>query len=292
MSIREKLKSYLELNAFELSLRLTLLDLLLRPIGYWEIRPFVLTLTVIAFLLPNQVRNPVIWFALSFLTGLRVIIDWPLPDNHAYLLCYWCFAISLSLISKDGENCLKFNGRVLIGLAFAFAVLWKLALSPDYLDGRFFKITMLTDRRFESFTQLISALTQDQMEELRYFISQHVDGQILESPEIPQQPERFVLAANVLTYSAFVIESLVALAFLLPLGRGISKFRDMFLIMFCVTTYAVATVEGFGWLLIAMGIAQTEPDRWKTRIAYIAVYLLIIFYRNVPWIDLLLEHLS
>jgi hypothetical protein len=237
------------------------------------------------------VRNPVIWFALTLLTGLRAILDWPLSDNHAYLLCYWCLAISLSLISKSGENCLKFNGRILIGLAFAFAVLWKLALSPDYLDGRFFKITMLTDHRFESFTQLIGALTREQMEELRYFITQHVDGQILESQEIPNQPERFVLAENILTYSALIIECLVALAFLLPLGRGISKIRDIFLIIFCITTYAVATVQGFGWLLIAMGVAQTEADKWKTRIAYIGVYALIIFYSEVPWIDLLLERL-
>ena len=291
MTNREALKNYFELNGFELSLRLTLLDLLLRPIGYWEIRPIVLTLAVIAFLLPNQVRNPTIWFALSFLTGLRVILDWPLSDNHAYLLCYWCLAISLSLISKDGENCLRLNGRLLIGLAFAFAVLWKLALSPDYLDGRFFKITMLTDSRFESFTQLIGALTPEQMDELRYFISQHVDGQIPEAPEIPHQPERFLLAANMLTYSALIIECLVALSFLWPLGRGISKLRDMFLIIFCVTTYAVATVQGFGWLLIAMGVAQSEPARWKTRIAYIFVYALIIFYSEVPWVDLLLEQL-
>jgi hypothetical protein len=289
MPIREKLKSYFELNGFELALRLTLLDLLLRPIGYWEIRPFVLTLAFIAFLLPNQVRNPAIWFALAFFTGLKVILDWPLSDNHAYLLCYWCLAISLSLISENREGCLKLNGRILIGLAFTFAVLWKLVLSPDYLDGRFFKITMLTDHRFESFTQLIGALTLDQMEELRYFISQHVDGQVPRSQEIPPQPERFVLAANVLTYSALVIESLVALAFLWPLGRGISKFRDVFLIIFCVTTYAVATVQGFGWLLIAMGVAQSDPDKWKTRIAYVVVYALIIFYSEVPWIDLLLE---
>ena len=129
------------------------------------------------------------------------------------------------------------------------------------------------------------------MEELRYFISQHVDGQILEAPEIPHQPERFVLVAQILTYFTVVLEGLVALSFLWSVRRGISMYRDIFLIVFCITTYAIATVEGFGWLLIAMGVAQTEPDRWKTRIAYITVYGLIIFYRNVPWIDLLLEHL-
>ena len=83
----------------------------------------------------------------------------------------------------------------------------------------------------------------------------------------------------------------MALSFLWPLERGISKFRDIFLIIFCVTTYAVATVQGFGWLLIAMGVAQTEPGRWKTRIAYVVIYALIIFYAEVPWIDLLLEQL-
>ena len=289
MPICEELKNYFELNGFELALRLTLLDLLLRPIGYWETRPFVLTLAFIAFLLPNQVRNPAIWFALTFFTGLKVILDWPLSDNHAYLLCYWCLAISLSLISGNKEGCLNLNARILIGLAFAFAVLWKLVLSPDYLDGRFFKIIMLTDFRFESFTQLIGALTPEQMDELRYFISQHVDGQVLEPQEIPELPERFVLAANLLTYAALVIEFLVALAFLWPLGRGISKLRDVLLIIFCVTTYAVATVQGFGWLLIAMGVAQSDSDKWKTRIAYVVVYVLIIFYSEVPWVDLLLE---
>jgi hypothetical protein len=151
---------------------------------------------------------------------------------------------------------------------------------------------MLTDPRFESFTQLIGALTPEQMDDLRYFVSQHVDGQILTSEAIPNQPESFVLAANVLTYSALVIEFLVALAFLWPVGRGISKLRDILLIIFCITTYAVATVEGFGWLLIAMGVAQSDSDKWKIRIAYITAYVLIIFYKEVPWIDLLLGHFT
>ena len=28
------------------------------------------------------------------------------------------------------------------------AVLWRAALSPDYVDGRFFRVTLLTDERF------------------------------------------------------------------------------------------------------------------------------------------------
>ena len=44
------------------------------------------------------------------------------------------------------------------------ATLWKVALSPDYLDGRFFRVTMLTDVRFEGFAQLAGGLTRDQLE--------------------------------------------------------------------------------------------------------------------------------
>ena len=47
---------------------------------------------------------------------------------------------------------LAWNARALIGLAFAFAVLWKL-LSPDYLDGRFFRVALVEDHRLEPITR-------------------------------------------------------------------------------------------------------------------------------------------
>ena len=41
-----------------------------------------------------------------------------------------------------------------VGLTFLFATLWKLALSPDFVDGRFFRVTLLTDARFENLAVL------------------------------------------------------------------------------------------------------------------------------------------
>ena len=61
------------------------------------------------------------------------------------------------------------------------------------------------------------------------------------------------------------------------------------LLAFCATTYAVATIEGFGWLLIAMGVAQCEPARRSMPALYLAAYVLILFYREVPWASLLLR---
>ncbi|MBW2715556.1 MAG: hypothetical protein JRD03_05745 [Deltaproteobacteria bacterium] len=65
--------------------------------------------------------------------------------------------------------------------------------------------------------------------------------------------------------------------------------RHTLLLVFCVTTYAVATVEGFGWLLISMGVAQCERRLVRTRALYIASFGLILVYREVPWARLFAE---
>lgn len=273
----------------DLALRLTLLSMLLRPIGAGVVRPCILGLAAAGLLLPGFLRHPGLWMALTILTGLRVVIDWSLADNHAYLLCYWCVAVSIALCSRDPSACLSLNGRLLIGLAFFFALLWKVGLSPDYLDGRFFRVTMLTDSRFAGFVQLVGGLLPEQLDELRAFVTQHVDGQVLEIPFLPAEPPRFLQLARFITLWTVAIEGAVALSFLWPVGRGVSKGRDALLLIFCVTTYVIAPVAGFGWLLLALGIAQCSPERHTTRLCYLAVFVLILFSREVPWAMKLLE---
>jgi len=72
-----------------------------------------------------------------------------------------------------------------------------------------------------------------------------------------------------------------------PGGRGISRLRNPALLLFALVTYPVATVRGFGWLLMTMGIAQCDPARRTTRIVYVAVFCLVEIFRSVPWDDAL-----
>jgi hypothetical protein len=95
-----------------------------------------------------------------------------------------------------------------------------------------------------------------------------------------------------MTWWTVAIEGFLALAFLWPRDRGLSRLRDAALLVFCATTYAAATVEGFGWLLIAMGVAQCPPERPRTRGLYLAAFALILFYREVPWTEPLLDWLA
>lgn len=281
-----------DLAPADLALRLTLLSVLLRPIGAGLVRPCILALAAAGLLLPGLLRQPGLWLALTFFTGVRVALDWSLADNHAYLLCYWCLAVSIALYSRDPSTCLALNGRLLIGLAFVFATLWKVGLSPDYLDGRFFRVTMLSDPRFAGFAQIAGGLWPEQFEELRAFVMQHVDGHLFEPSFLPAEPPRFLLLVACMTWWTVAIEGASALTFLWPVGRGLSKVRDAILLTFCVTTYAVATVAGFGWLLLALGVAQCQPERRTTQLFYLAVFVLILFYLQVPWAMQLLEFAS
>jgi hypothetical protein len=259
-----------------LALRLTLLVLLLRPIGAGWLRPALLTLAVAGLVLPGVLRQPALWLALAGLAAWRVVSGWPLADNHAYLLVYWCLAIALALRAAEPERVLAWNGRALIGLAFAFAVLAKL-LSPDYLDGRFFRVALVEDRRLERFATALGGVDREQVLARRAFVGQHVDGPGLAgvAPSEPARLRRLALAATWLTLA---LEGAVALAFLAPLGRS-AWLRHALLLLFCASTYAIAPVVSFGWLLLAMGAAQCAPEASRMRVAYLAVFALLLFYR-------------
>jgi hypothetical protein len=256
-----------------LALRLTLALLLLRPIGSGWLRPSLLVLAAAGLVLPGLLRHPALWLALASLLAWRVIAGWPLADNHAYLLVYWCLACALACRAPEPERTLAWNGRALVGLAFAFAVLAKL-LSPDYLDGRFFRVTLVEDRRLERFATALGGLDEGALLARRAFVGAYGPGPAREAPPEPPRLRRLALAA---TWGTLAVEAAVAAAFLAPLA-GAAWLRHALLLLFCATTYAVAPVASFGWLLLAMGVSQCPPEARRTRLAYLAVSALLVFY--------------
>ncbi len=274
--------------AIDLALRLTLLDLLLRPVGNWALRPFILGLAVFALLRSDWLRQPLLWLALATLTGARVVLDWPLADNHAYLLCYWCLAVSLALMTRDPNSVLKINGRLLIGLVFLFACIWKFVGSGNYLDGTFFQVTLLADPRFEGFTKIAGGLDAETYQALHDFVVRHRDGAPANNNSGISIPSRFTALALAATAWNLFINAALAVAFLWPSGRRLAQLRHVLLLTYCTITYAIATVDGFGWLLLAMGAAQCGIAQRRTRAAYVAVFVLIILYGEIPWADRIL----
>ena len=219
--------------------------------------------------------------------GIRIANDWPLADNHIYLLGYWLLAVSLALRSRDAASTLADASRALIGLAFAFAVLWKVALSPDFIDGRFFRVTLVTDPRFAAAARMIGGLSSEQLRAAREAVALLPHGaELLNPPAIVRACE-----------AAAVRDGLdLGCPDARDAGRGLMLLRSrlpdvlrhLVLLSFCAVTYAFAPVAGFGWLLLVMGLAQVEARQvWLARL-YQLTFLVVLFYDEVPWADLVL----
>ena len=86
-------------------LTLTAIILLLRPLDVWWLAPFVLATACLSLALRAVRRAPLTWIAVATLVAVRVVVVWPLSDNHIYLLAYWCLAIGLALSSAASAAC-------------------------------------------------------------------------------------------------------------------------------------------------------------------------------------------
>jgi hypothetical protein len=261
-----------------LAAQLAAAALLLAPVGLGLVRAAVLVLALLALLAPRIALSPWLWATLAGLTALRVVLDWPMSDNHAYLLFVWCTALAVSLGAQRPRGVLARNARLLIAAVFALATLQKAVLSPDFTDDTFFRWALAEDPRFEDLGALLGRGPAD-LERTRAWLEA--------APGPPPEGAAFVetpalrRAAHLLTWATLLVEGAVALAFLAPRAL-VSRLRDPALLLFCGGTYALAPVAGFGWLLLSMGVAQCgrEGARWL----YLAVFGLLVFHREVSWL--------
>lgn len=276
--------------SLDLGLRLTLLGVVLDPPLLWYERLPPMLLAGLGLAVPSTLRARWLWAGLLFCATWPLVFGWPFPDNHDYLSAIWCLAVLCALTSLDAPGTLAHAARRLLGLSFAFATLWKVALAPDFLDGRFMRVTLQTDGRFENLAVLAGGLSHDDWARNEAALDATLVGaRSFEESGFAEPPELRRLAA-LLTAFTVAIETAVAVAFLWPLGRGPSRLRNLALLGFAVASYSFATVRGFGWLLMSLGAAQAETR--AARAAYLAAFALIGLYRAVPWSRALIDWLQ
>lgn len=292
MSLKAHLVSISAGEPAAIALRLTAVELLLRPMGPAFVLAPLLVVATLAILSTTLLFSPVIWYAAAALVAARIVADWPLPDNHIYLLGYWCLAVGLALGSRTPTLTLARSSRLLLGLAFGFAVLWKGVLSPDYRDGRFFTVTLITDPRFSDLTRLIGRLSADELAGNRRVLEPLPEGAELLNPPPLTTTRSFNALVIVATWGTLLLEGLLAAAFLVPGDGRLERLRHGLLLSFCLVTYAFAPVAGFGWLLLAMGCSLCKPDQHLLRVAYVAAWFSVLFYSEIPWTSPLVRWMS
>ena len=153
-------------------------------------------------------------------------------------------------------------------------------------------MTLLTDDRFSDLVTLTTGMSRETIQANREALTPLPGGAEPTDPPVVEQPPAFRRLAASLTWGGLLLEGALALAFLAPTLRGVPHLRHALLLVFCGVTYRVAPVAGFGWLLLAMGVSLCGPhDTWLRR-TYVAFWLLVLLYSEVPWAGVLLGWLG
>jgi hypothetical protein len=273
----------------ELALRVLLLVLLLDASLFWFQRLPLQIACGLGLLLPALVRDARVWAGITLLTVWPLFWNWPFSDNHDYLRAFAALSVTLALGARDPAGALRTSARLLVGGTFLFATLWKLALSPDFVTGTFFRVTLLADPRFHDLAVLAGGASWETLDAFDAALREFLAGRTEGWPGAFVEPGALRRLALALTLFTGASEAAIAAAFLWPrLGR----FRNVLLIAFGASTFAFATVRGFGWLLMALGLAQCEAHERRARIGYVVTVFLIEIYRSVPWSRMLIDALG
>ena len=272
----------------ELAVTLAAVVLLLRPMGVWYVQAPLLLIGALSIVRPATARVPGLWLIAAITIAVRLVIEWPLPDNHIYLLAYWCFAAAIALHGSAPERDLAESSRLLIAGAMTMAFLWKAFLSPDYMDGRFFRVTLIDDPRFEAVAMLAGSLSEEQVVENRAALDPLPAGaELLDGPEL-HEPGGMRALARGLTWGGVCVEAMLAVVMWIP-GRRVRPIQHALLLAFCLVTYFFAPVAGFGWLLLIMGLCLCRPDQHVLRGTYTVAFFVVLLATEIPWSALALD---
>lgn len=264
---------------------LTLLHLLVHAPHAWYLGLVLVPLFALGLIFRPWLTKPPFWYVTAMLLGTTIYFNWESSDNHKYLFVYWCLALCTTFSLPRGQwgEGLARTSRLLIALCMILATVWKVA-TPEYMDSRFFTFELLTDDRFANFTHWttgVSAQTLELNRELRSLLTR--DSAAWTSTVQLSGAAQVGPLALFLTWWTVIIEGTLGLLYLLPAGKWTNRTRNTLLILFAATTYSVAPVRGFGWMLMLLGLAQcpsaaANGDEQKFRWGYLAGLLLIQAY--------------
>lgn len=271
-------------SVYTIVLRLTLVLVLLHGASSAFIEMPIRILAILLLAFPALLGRKELWWSAAGLLALGNALQWYSIDNHKYLINYWVVACAMSMHQPEPAVYLRVNSRVLVGLVFVAAALWKV-FGGEYFDGSFMYLTFLTDARLE---RLAAAISDQPIEAFRRGTDAlRLIGQLgIEQVAVPLVGSATVKSiALIVSMSGLVYESLVALTHVLPTNR-LYYLRHILLIGFILITYLLLPVSGFAFMLMVAGLAQCRDESSGLKMGYMFVFAGVQFTR-IPWQQLL-----
>jgi hypothetical protein len=275
-----------DVSGTNLASLLTTLILLRFHEEYWYVAGPLTSLMAAGLIWPRLRKEAAFWLAALAVVGVAGLHNWYSIDNHQYLLIYWCLALFLASLTSGPfkEQSVATASSLMLGLVMALATCQKL-FSGSYVNGSFFEYMLLRDHRFESVSWLWGGVPLADLRLNRVLEARLLDASV--NAVTLHATARIRVLALLMSWLTLLIEGTLAVLFLMPRpGRRAHVWRASALIGFVLATYAVAPVVGFGWLLIAMGVAQLPPEFPRLRATFVGVFVFLPIFK-VPLAQML-----
>lgn len=240
----------------------------------------VFFLAAIGLIFRPALRHPLFWAALILVFGFHMTTQSVTASSRVLNFC-WCIAIFISLLPGcDTKRVLVLNVRLLIGVIFAQAILWKVVIKQEFVDGSFMRYSLLFCEVFNdrvTHSGLISPEIQASNQQVWHAI---INGEGAVQPQAFQEPAHLKILAWIMTIWTLLTEALLALAFLSPDRWKLARYRHPVLLAFMSTVFVFIPLWIFGGIFVAMGLIATSSREWRIRVCYILVYFLLM---SVTW---------
>jgi hypothetical protein len=226
---------------------------------------------------PDLGSRPATWWVLAACWGVALVIAPEHMEDHVPLFTVWLVALALSLRCSDEGDFLAaagFQARLLIGVTFTAAVLWKLWFGT-YLSGVTLWMYMVADDRFGPLAAVVG-LSQEDLAFARSDLSGVLDGTVSSVTfQASGWTEWMIVLVAVMT---LLIEAVIALSHLSPDATRIARLRLPSVVLFGLVTYGTVPVVPFAVLLalLAMTIAQ-----WRPRVMWVLPAFMVVIATRV-----------
>ena len=218
-----------------------------------------LALTIVR---PELAVRPVTWWVMAVLWFAAVVLQQDRMEDHVWLFTCWLVALAVSL-SAGAEGFLDnaaWHARVLIGVTFSVAVLWKLFFN-QFVSGTALWTFLMTDNRFSPLARSLG-IPHSALHEGREQLAAVLAG----TTATYQPPSDLLWRVTVVAVLTVLLEAMVAVSFLSPDGSLVARLRVPSIVTFGLVTYSMVPVLGFAALLATLAMVTS---RWQRSVAWV-----------------------
>ncbi len=242
-------------------------------------------LAILGLVFSRVLRHPIFWAAVVGVFGIHLAVK-EVSFSSRFLNFYWCVAIFIALLcGRYRQSILALNGRLLIGLVFLLAILWKTIFETDFINGITMRYSLLFCYIFNHrvvWMGLIDSNTHEANLEIWNSLAE-ADGPVAPIPV--NETSLLTVIAWTATIWTIVIEALLALSFLSPNRWRIAKLRPIAMLVFIWTVYLFLPVWIFGALFCVLTIAVLPPREGRWLILLVVTFFvqaILQWYIDIP----------